>query len=74
MELAVGDLTAHGSFSEARTDGNTLLVRAGKHSFLIRNKVAVGPPGNREQVLDRYAAMVVRNLVGRVGTKGEGGG
>lgn len=71
--VTAGDLVANGNFSEARADGGDLLAIAGRHTFEVRSTMSSGPPRNRDAMLGHYASMVVRNLLGRVEGKREGG-
>jgi len=68
------DLAARSTFTAVRVEGSILLARAGRHTFAVRNEIRKEPSAARRTVVDLYASMVVRNLVGRVAKQGEGGG
>lgn len=58
----------HIGWDEAWAEGSTVHARQGDFTFILRNDVQKGPPGNRDRMLDMYASMVVRNLLaGRPG-------
>lgn len=63
-EQTAKDLVAAG-FDEAWADGPHVYARKGRYRYAMHNDVRRGPPGNREKMLDLYAAMVVRNLLNR---------
>lgn len=55
-------------FDEAWAEGPDVYARKGKQTFIMRNQVQRGHKGNRDKMLDLFAAMVVRRLT--IGMKG----
>lgn len=54
---------ANAGFDAAWAEGSDVFARKDRHIFVMHNVIKLGAPGNRERMLDLYAAMVVRNLL-----------